>query len=108
MARFRMLLLYICRHFVKNSSAKNHSIFPSYLDHGHTIWLGCLWISSRWLWASDGIEVDVNSPEWIYGQPDNGGGSEGCMCYAELSAVRGWNDASCYESMPFICQIAIP
>ena len=40
---------------------------------------------------------------WLDGEPNNYKGNEDCVGY--WTALKGWNDNSCYETMNFVCAI---
>uniref|UniRef100_A0A0B7B6E0 C-type lectin domain-containing protein n=1 Tax=Arion vulgaris TaxID=1028688 RepID=A0A0B7B6E0_9EUPU len=54
----------------------------------------------NWLWETSGICPTYTN--WIDGEP-NGDASEECL-EINVDASKGWNDVSCVENKPFICE----
>ncbi|XP_056109138.1 ladderlectin-like [Rhinichthys klamathensis goyatoka] len=53
----------------------------------------------HWLWSDGSVFSYTN---WCSGQPSNYQGAENCL-EINYSSNRCWNDASCSDSMPYIC-----
>ena len=91
-----------------NSKAKSRE-FPQLLKSAGASKL-YLWIGlyrdpkneRRWLWV-DGSIVYITS--WRTGEPNNVGSNEDCGAILMRSGESKWNDAPCYASLPYICEI---
>ena len=92
---------------VPNSKAKSRE-FPQLLKRaraGKHFWIGLYRDPKnerRWLWV-DGSIVYITS--WGTGEPNNVGSNEDCGAIFMRSGESKWNDAPCYDSLPYICEI---
>lgn len=77
-----------------------------------TIWIG-LEAKGRtpsnrandYLWLTTGRTARVDTQAWNTGEPNNDGGVEG-VCVAQYNWNDGiWNDRSCGDYLPTLCQI---
>ena len=55
----------------------------------------------QWLWNEDFSPMKYTN--WNKGEP-NGGSSESCVNYMDQQYNGKWNDASCDDSMLFLCK----
>ena len=92
---------------VPNSKAKSRE-FPQLLKRaraGKHFWIGLYRDPKnerRWLWV-DGSIVYITS--WGTGEPNNVGSNEDCGAIFMRSGESKWNDAPCYDSLSYICEI---
>ena len=90
-----------------NSKAKSREFLQLFNGAGasNELWIGLYRDPKnerRWLWV-DGSIVYITS--WRTGEPNNVGSNEDCGAILMRSGESKWNDATCYASLPYICEI---
>ena len=69
------------------------------------IWLGATdqAVEGTWVWAQSGANVD-GPTDWFPGEPNDHGSGEDCLEVRHNRRKGQWNDISCDQRKPFICQ----
>jgi hypothetical protein len=86
---------------VLGSEAEDQALAAAWPDFGWwNGWLGLTDAAEEGLWLTvDGQPVGWTA--WAGGEPNNSGGSEHC---AERWGTYSWNDCSCTDVRPFLCE----
>ncbi|KAK0138262.1 C-type lectin domain family 4 member M [Merluccius polli] len=82
-------------------NSREEQEFVNRLGGDHWIGLSDRDPEGTWKWV-DG--TNMTSSFWGRGQPDDNGGGEDCVA---TSLGKGWNDATCADLKPWICEVIV-